>query len=60
MASNIHAVPYDNKWAAKMESNSFVSTICPKYEQSHYTEVPNVKTVRSEVLIHRTDMANVN
>ena len=22
MASNIHVVPYDNKWAAKMEGNS--------------------------------------
>jgi hypothetical protein len=55
MAANIHVVPYDNKWAAKMEGNSNPLAICPTQELARQAAVPYAQAMRSEVVIHRPD-----
>jgi len=55
MASNIHVVLVDNKWAVKMEGNSIPLAICPTQELARQAAVPIAKVMRSEVVIHRPD-----
>ncbi|MBN1398640.1 MAG: DUF2188 domain-containing protein [Bacteroidetes bacterium] len=55
MAANIHVVPYDNEWAAKMEGYSNPLAICPTQELARQAAVLYAKALKSEVVIHRPD-----
>jgi hypothetical protein len=55
MASNIHVVPYGDKWAAKMEGSSNPLVVCRTQELARQTAVQYAKIIRSEVVIHRSN-----
>ncbi|MGA3287422.1 MAG: DUF2188 domain-containing protein [Bacteroidota bacterium] len=55
MVRNIHVVPYNGKWAAKIDNNSIPLAVRLTQELARQAAVPYAQAMRSEVVIHRPD-----